>query len=302
LYAVAVSLVLLAGWPVPSAGQEADPFYRKLIESGEKSYLSKNYTEAIRSLEIGIFGVSAEKPLQARGYVFLALCRKALGDKEAAAANLASAANLVGWDALRSMDLQAEAKAQLEQLLPGQSPAPAAPPTPAPKTEVLPSAAAPPATVPPDSKSPLDDLRRAIETDPRNAGPYYELALAYRENLELDKALKTLEGLIDRNPAEIRAHLEIGRIHYFAGRYKPAERALEKFLSLAANLNLEDRFRDEGRALLLLAASARGDKKKTTRLLTEFEELFRPDRLERLTLDASDLARLKSLRTTSPQK
>ena len=37
--------------------QETDAFYKNLFEKGEKSFLAKNYKEAVKELEIAVFGL-----------------------------------------------------------------------------------------------------------------------------------------------------------------------------------------------------------------------------------------------------
>ncbi len=318
------SILLFAAFAWPAGMQESDPFYHKWLESGEISYFARNYARAVEYLEIAVFGLARQKDPLARGYVYLALSRMALGQSEPAAAALAAAANIVGWDGLRTMDLRFEARKELDKLLAKSSPAPPAAAKPStenkkteeasPPVEILPlpdtnrteepppenPPETPPATLPEphlETGAPsIRDLRRIIETDPRNSGPYFDLAFVYRQIRDYRNARETLEKLLDQNPAEIRAYLEIGRVEYLSGNTKSAVKALEKFLSLTANVPVEERFRDEGRALLLLCAAAKGDQKKVARLLREAEALFRPERFEKLTLDPADLERLRTLR------
>jgi tetratricopeptide (TPR) repeat protein len=291
----------------PAARQEIDPFYRKTLESGEASYLARSYEEAVRTLEIAVFGLTKEKTLQARGYVYLALSRAALKQKGQSAENLAAAAALIGWDELRAMILPESAKAELEKLItaaPGRDAAalPSKPPTP--KKQAIDAApvvrpqSGPPATVPKPapSVSPVTRLREAIKINPRDPLAYYGLAAYYREIQDTANARKTMESLLAQNPAEIRGYLEIGRLEYAARNLKNAEKSLEKFLSLTENVRVEDRLRDEGRALLLLSAWLRGDVKKTAKLLPLSEDLFQPERFDGLPLDAQDKERLRALR------
>jgi tetratricopeptide (TPR) repeat protein len=300
-------ILLLPDSARPASGQDTDPFYRKTLESGEASYLAKSFEEAVRNLEIAVFGLAKEKTLQARGYVFLALSRAALQQKDLTAENLASAIALIGKDELRVMNLPEGAKAELEKLLTssagrgsGSLPVSPAPP-PKKEIETLPtvrpqteSPAPAPQTAP--VVSPVERLREAMKTNPRDPLSYYELASHYRENKDIANARKTLETLLARNPAEIRGYLEIGRLEYAARNLKAAEKILEKFLALTASVRMEDRLRDEGRALLLLSAWLRGDAKKTAKLFALSEDLFQAGRLDDLSLDPQDKERLRALR------
>jgi tetratricopeptide (TPR) repeat protein len=300
-------ILLLPDSARPAAGQDTDPFYRKTLENGETSYLAKSYEEAVRNLEIAVFGLAKEKTLQARGYVFLALSRAALQQKDLSAENLTSAITLIGGDELRAMNLPESVKAELEKLLASSSghdsgPHPVSPPPPQKKEiETLPivqpqpeSPAPVPKTAPAISR--VDRLREAMKTNPRDPLSYYELASHYRENEDIADARKTLETLLARNPAEIRGYLEIGRLEYAARNLKAAEKSLEKFLALTASVRIEDRLRDEGRALLLLSAWLRGDAKKTAKLFALSEDLFQAGRWDDLSLDAPDKERLRALR------
>lgn len=326
---ILAAILLLSAIQPFASGQTTDPFYHKWLESGESSYFAHDYAQAVESLEIAIFGLSREKDLLARGDVFLALCRKAMGQNDPAADALAAAAELVGWDGLRTMDLRFEARKELDKLLANRTPASAAAPAKsvseikkteeaAPPVETLPTPepkraeetpptiqpvtppetapSTPPVNQPETGATPIGDLRRAIEAEPRNSGPYFDLALIYRQNRDYRNARETLERLVGQSPAEIRAYLEIGRVEYLSGDMKSAVKALEKFHSLTANVPVEEKYRDEGQALLLLCAAAKGDQKKVARLLKEAEGLFRPERFEKLTLDPADLERLQTLR------
>lgn len=302
----------------PVSGQNTDPFYHKWLESGEASFLTRNFAQAVQSLEIAVFGLAREKEAQARGYVFLALSRAALGQAEPSAAALASAAGNVGWDGLKTMDLPGEARRELDKLLAKR---PTAPPAPEKKKSEETKAPVEVISVPekkPEEKpvgttqaaagttqagtrlesgtASIGDLREAIKADPRDAAAYYNLAFLYRQVRDYGNARETLGRLIKQNPAEILAHLEVGRIDYLSGNAKSAVKTLEKFLSLTKNVPVEERWLDEGAALLLLSAAARGDQKKVAKLLAEAESLFLPERLEKLTLDPADLEKLRALR------
>ncbi|HQF97744.1 MAG TPA: hypothetical protein PLQ86_05105 [Candidatus Aminicenantes bacterium] len=291
---------LLAAVPGFLLSQETDPFYLKWLESGEAAYFARDYRQAVSYLEIAVFGLARDKDLQARGYVFLALSRTALGFKGQAAVDLSAADGLVGRDGLRSMNLPEAVRTRLDALLSSVPVSKAPPATPAaPPSEALPAGDRTEATPLPPAETPsAGDLRREMEANPREPDSYYELSRLSRRAGKTGEAREILETLLDRNPAEIRAYLEIGRLDYEKDDFKAAMKALEKFLSLSAGVFVEERFRDEGRALLLLSASRRGEAKKTARLLEESEDLFRPERFAKLTLDPADLERLRRLRRT----
>ena len=104
-----------------------------------------------------------------------------------------------------------------------------------------------------------------------------------------------MNKLLENNPAEIRAHLEIGRIAYGERRLKDAEKALEKFLDLKNNVPMDRRQVLEGKVLLALSAYLRGDSKKALDALNDAPELADPAFRAGLGLPADDLERLTRL-------
>jgi len=60
---------------LPLSSQETDPFYINLLNHGEKSFLTGNYREAIKELEIAAFGLLEENSLRAKAYIYIGLLR-----------------------------------------------------------------------------------------------------------------------------------------------------------------------------------------------------------------------------------
>jgi len=292
---VGISSLPIRGAFLPAAGQETDPFYRKQLENGEASLAEKKYEEAIRSLEIAVFGLFKDKTLQARAYVFLALSLAASGRKEKSAEALSAAAGLIGWDGLPALNVRDGTKSELEKLIAGIRKSPAEKPEPPPASEKKPAAEKPPVPAPAGAGNDVDRLLETIKADPKDEKAYYALAARQRENQDIAGARKTLETLLSRIPAEIRAYLEIGRLEYQARNLKSAERSLERFLSLSGNVPVDVGATDEARALLLLSAKLRGDEKKVRRIIPEAEGLLQPGRFSNLSHEAADKDRLQAI-------
>jgi len=279
-------------------GQAIDPFYLKSLKEGETQFQAKRYKEASDCFEIAAFGLHSKKDDLARTRVLLALCYAYLNDSAKSELNLKSALALLGTDALAAFDLPEPAKTDLAKAMRifGLDK-----PT-APKAE-KPTGGTP--TAPPETKKAAEipaikpsgeaELKESIRREPRLAEPYYALARLQIEAKDPAAARATLNKLLENNPAEIRAHLEIGRIAYGERRLKDAEKALEKFLDLKNNVPMDRRQVLEGKVLLALSAYLRGDSKKALDALNDAPELADPAFRAGLGLPADDLERLTRL-------
>ena len=76
--------------------QETDAFYKNLFEKGEKSFLAKNYKEAVKELEIAVFGLYKEKELRGKAYVYLSLSHYYLKDIKKCEKYIKEAFDLLG--------------------------------------------------------------------------------------------------------------------------------------------------------------------------------------------------------------
>ena len=279
-------------------GQAIDPFYLKSLKEGETQFQAKRYKEASDCFEIAAFGLHSKKDDLARTRVLLALCYAYLNDSAKSELNLKSALALLGTDALAAFDLPEPAKTDLAKAMRifGLDK-----PT-APKAE-KPTGGTP--TAPPETKKAAEipaikpsgeaELKESIRREPRLAEPYYALARLQIEANDPAAARATLNKLLENNPAEIRAHLEIGRIAYGERRLKDAEKALEKFLDLKNNVPMDRRQVLEGKVLLALSAYLRGDSKKALDALNDAPELADPAFRAGLGLPPDDLERLTRL-------
>jgi tetratricopeptide (TPR) repeat protein len=107
--------VILIGYS-DFAGQETDPFYKDLFKKGEKSFQTKNYKEAVKELEIAVFGLYKEKELRGKAYVYLSLSHYYLKDREKCEKYLREAFELLGDEGLKSLELDKSTRSDLEKL------------------------------------------------------------------------------------------------------------------------------------------------------------------------------------------
>ncbi len=292
-------------------GQAIDPFYLKSLKDGETQFQTKRYKEALESLEIAAFGLHANKDALARTRIYLGLCYAYLNESAKAEQNLKSAQAILGTEGLKSFDLPEPGKTDLAKVLRifGLD-KPAAPradlpaggtaaPAPAAKkvSEAPPNKAetAPAGSVTAAGLSSEAMLKESIRREPRQAEPYYALARLQVEAKDLAGAIATLNKLLENNQAEIRGHLELGRIAFGERRLKDAEKSLEKFLELKNNVPIERHQVLEAKALLALSAYLRGDSKKALAALNDAPELADPAFRESLELAPDDLDRLSRL-------
>jgi TonB family protein len=99
------------------ASAQTDPFYIRLLEKAQKSFLVKEYTDAAQQFEIAAFGLASDKTLQAKAYIYLGLCRYYLKDTSSSEKYLRDAADLVGEKEFENLQIAESAWPDLEKLL-----------------------------------------------------------------------------------------------------------------------------------------------------------------------------------------
>ena len=108
--------VILLGYS-DLACQETDAFYTNLFKKGEKSFLAKNYKEAVKELEIAVFGLYKEKELRGKAYVYLSLSHYYLKDIKKCEKYLREAFELLGDEGIKNFELDKPARSDLEKLI-----------------------------------------------------------------------------------------------------------------------------------------------------------------------------------------
>jgi protein TonB len=100
-----------------SASQQTDPFYLRLLEKAQKSFLARNYADAARDLEIAAFGLSQDIILQAKAYVYLSLSHYYLNDIKKSESFLRQGVDLLGDRSLAILAIPESALPDVEKLL-----------------------------------------------------------------------------------------------------------------------------------------------------------------------------------------
>ncbi len=101
----------------PLSAQQADPFYKSLLEKAQRSFLEENYEEAARDFEIAAFGLLDDKVLRAKAYVYLSLCKYYLKDIQSSEKSLREAAALMGEEGFAKLEIYESAWPDLDKLI-----------------------------------------------------------------------------------------------------------------------------------------------------------------------------------------
>jgi len=291
---LALYLTIFSGG-IAFAAQEIDPFYLQSLKDGEALFAERNYRDAAVRFDIAAFGLSQKKETLGRVRVFQALCYDYIGDRSKAEESLRTAYALLGPGGLAAIAIPDQAKADLLKLLRRTKfdSEPAAKTEPAPPTAgdtVTSDAAEKPALKenPPRTEEgalSIDRLEEEIVQYPRRIASYYDLAHLYAEAGNLRSARKVYQKLVEKNPAEIRAYLEMGKIAYRERSLREADKHFAKFLSLARSFPLDINLIAEAKAFSALSAYIRGDASTALKILEGAPELREPGVLEALSLD-----------------
>jgi tetratricopeptide (TPR) repeat protein len=272
---IAAAGLRLAG---PLAGQEVDPFYLKALADGEVLFKAKSYSLAVPRLEAAAFGLYAQPAALGKARLLLGLSHAYLNHSALTESYLKAAYAALGPAGLAEVPLPDSARADLLRLIRTyklEDPAPAPIPAPPPVEAASPPSAKKKDTVknktalPPVDSPARDRLEKTIRETPRQAAAYYELAARHEAAGDRKSAVRVYQDLLDKIPTEIRACLEIGRLRYFDRSLKDAEKWLEKFVRLAADVPTGAPMLAAARAYLILSSHLRGDAAKTQSLVRQ---------------------------------
>jgi tetratricopeptide (TPR) repeat protein len=295
------ALLLLTGAIV--YGQEIDPFYLNLLEKGEKSLLEGNYSKAIEELEIAVFGLSKEKRLEAKAYVYISLSYYYLNNLEQSKVYLKEAQKLVEANELQDLDLHESVWTDLESLV-NSFRAETAQERQLENIREKYEAEDLSLGVAGEEKasSSLErDLRitrkleKDIEDDPRNTSLYYDLYLLYKNSNNILYAKRTLEDLIKNNPSEIQGHYLLGKLEFKEKDYEEAEKIFEKILSLFERTQADENIISEIKAYLILASYLRGKENKAQELVSSWMSDFTEEKISSFSIDIEDKEKLQRI-------
>lgn len=256
-----------------ASSQEVDPFYLKALADGESLFRAKSFSAAVSRLEIAAFGLYAQPAALGKARLLLGLSYAYLNDPAKTESYLKAAYAVLGPAGIAEISLPDSARADLLRLARTYKldaptiQAKAPPPDIKPSGPTAPATSkSAPATV---SSAQRSALEKEIRDAPRQTASYYELAALHEAAGDRKSAGRVFRNLLANIPAEIRAWLEIGRLQYLDRSLKDAEKSLDKFLSLAADIPTDARMLVSARAYLILSAHLRGDGAKARQLVRD---------------------------------
>jgi tetratricopeptide (TPR) repeat protein len=264
-----------------SYGQEADPFYLKLLERGEESYLAGDYREAVSELEIAAFGLLKTKRPLAKSYIYMSLCCYHLKDREKSEKYLRDARDLIGEDELGGLEIHESAQAEFESLL----------------NSLRPEVERERLQIEEDvnEQQLIRRLEDEIKENPREVSLYYQLYDAYRAINNRVLAKRTLEDLVKNNPSEVEGHYLLGKMEYEERDYKKAEKIFEKVLDLFERVQLEEGLAVQVKAYLVLSSHLRGKRNKAKERVFTWLSDFNQEKISVLPIDIEDKERLEKI-------
>lgn len=255
-----IGLIIFAG--TISYSQETDAYYVDMLKRGEKSFLDKNYDDAVQKLEIAAFGLLEEKKLRAKAYIYLSLCYYYQNNTEKSEKYLRDAANLAGEEGLASIEIDESASSALQELM---------------------------------DISAIGELERKIESDPNNDSYYFELFELYKKTNNLNAGRKTIQSLLEKNPVDAKAYHLLGMIFYKEQNYVEATKNFEKIFELAEILQIDQNLLAEAGVYLTLSVHHQGDRKRALTMIAGLLHYFTEEKITSITEDKNDRATLQNI-------
>ena len=231
-----VAMAVLLALFLPSASlrpaQAIDPFYLKLFQDGEAAFRARDFAEAVKDLEVAVFGLSADRAKAAKACIYLSLSHSALKNTDLCRQFLSRATTLLGKDGPGSLGLDMATLNGYERLIEDFQIAPG---TPEEQTGVVweNAAAEPPAqrTRRPVDPSIVRELEARLKASPDEASIQYELGSLYFEQKNYKKVVAIMEGILKKHPEEIPAVFHLARARFFQKEYRRANYGFHKVIS-----------------------------------------------------------------------
>lgn len=276
-------------------GQEKDSFYVNLLNKGEKSFLAKNYKDAVKELEIAVFGRLGETKLIAKAYIYLSLSHYYLENFEKSEQYQKNVENLMRKEEYTSLGMAESVLSEFQNLAnfftSGEI------------QKIEDEALAPEKRNPQDEElekkkitiDPIKELEMKIRTDPDNTLLYYKLFRLYRKskNLKGDKGI--IKNLIKKNPAEVIAYLLLGITYYNEQNYRVAAKNLLKIFELTKDMRMDLDLLGEAGAYLMLSMHLRGDRKGALMMVAGLMNYMPEEKINSHSLNQKDKALLQSI-------
>ena len=113
---IAIMGFIIFGSPI-LYGQEGHPFYLDLFRKGERAFLAENYIDAVKQLEIAIFGSLGGSKLRVKAYIYLSLSHYYLKNIKESDKYLKDIVNLIGNEEFKSLEVSEFIWSELQKLL-----------------------------------------------------------------------------------------------------------------------------------------------------------------------------------------
>jgi len=235
LAVAAVLAALIALGTGLTASQAIDPFYLKLFQDGEASFLAQDYTKAVKDLEVAVFGLSADRTKAAKACIYLSLSHNALKNMDLSRLFLSRAIMLLGKEGPGSLGLDIAALNGYERLIEDFRITPGAPEE---QTGVAweKTVAEPPVEKirPPVDPTRIRELESRLKTSPDDSAIRYELGSLYFGQRAFKKLVGIMEGLLKKHPEEIDATFHLARARFFQREFRKAIDGFHKVISPAS--------------------------------------------------------------------
>jgi len=279
-------------------GQEADPFYLNHLNKGEKSFHEKDYKDAIKELEIAVFGHLGKTELKAKAYIYLSLSHYYLGNSEKSEKYLKEVEKLMAEEEFTSLGIARSVLSEFQKIAnflrnreiqeEGNDGQPAENKNPGDQESAI-------------QKSTADlikELETKIRSDPHNIALYYDLFKLYRkcDNLRGDK--KIIKTLIKKNPAEVIAYHLLGITFYNERNYKEAAKIFVKIFDMTKDMRIDLDLLGEAGAYLILSTHLGGDQKGAATMVTGLLNYMPEEQISSPSLNQKDKAVLQDILKT----
>jgi tetratricopeptide (TPR) repeat protein len=275
--------------------QQVDPFYRNVLEKGEQLYMEGDYKNAIKKLNVAVFGLNNASELQAKAYVYLCLSHLYLKDADKSEMYLREAEKLMDVEALLSLDIADGARNDLERFIytikAGSNPVGGLRMLPKLPEEITIS-------------NPVSDQRQmeqSIRENPRNPSSYYALYNIQRENYDYEGGKKTIEDLVDKMPSEMYGHYLLGIIDYQEKKYDDALDRFRDFYRLSAEVALKEKIFTEVISYQILSNYLKGDRDKAREIITQNISSLTLEKIRALPLSERDKRMVLGIINTYPK-
>lgn len=309
IYTIATIIGLVVFGGIMLYGQEAHPFYLDLLRKGEKSFLARNYEDAVRELEIAIFGPLGNTKLRAKAYIYLSISHYYLENIEKSEKYLKDAENLIENKEFTNLEIAKPVLSEFQELvnyfkrrriqkertegltLRNRKPEDKKSQNIAERLSINTQEK----YQKNDDRNPVKILEMKIKSDPQNTALYFELFELYRKYNNLRAGKGILKKLIKKNPAEVKGYYLLGIMYYEERKYKDAENNFVKIFELTKNILIDKNLLGEAGAYLILSTYLQGDRKGASMLFAGLMTYLPEEKISSPSLNEKDKAILQEI-------